>query len=89
MSQELSTVIVFVPFVIIAAAVIILALFWVYDRIRPLIDNFAVAKSAASGEDSDASDEHDDGREKPPPFPVAIRGRLVPPSRRPPSERSR
>jgi|GEM_PF-3674006 len=70
MSQELSTVIVFVPFVIIAAAVIILALFWVYDRIRPLIDNFAVAKSAASGEDSDASDEHDDGREKFPRSPL-------------------
>lgn len=70
MSQELSTVIVFVPFVIIAAVVIILALFWVYDRIRPLIDNFAVAKSAASGEDSDASDEHDDGREKFPRSPL-------------------
>lgn len=47
MSQDFSTVIVFVPFVIIAAAVVLMVVFWIYDRVRPLIDNLEVSGVAS------------------------------------------
>ncbi|WP_236036978.1 sensor histidine kinase [Bifidobacterium simiiventris] len=57
MPETLRTIIVFVPFSIMGLGLVTLAVFWIYDLIRPLFDNRFVGK--------DAQDETDGAQSQP------------------------
>ncbi|MCH9276938.1 ATP-binding protein [Bifidobacterium amazonense] len=68
MPQQLQTIIVIIPFLIMGGALATAVLFWIYDRIRPFIDNYEAWRAARNGDGQDRAgrasrdrDDDDDG----------------------------